>query len=222
MDRAGRFRADRWQLGLTHLTCAKLLGVSVRTIHNWEAARARVPHAAFKLLRMLASGRHLVSPAWDNFHVQGDVLVTPEGHRFPAQDLTWWSLAMRQAEAFRSLSRKQREQQRSDTSEGSEAGRQAGTEPPAGAAVALSLLQQVRSAASSLPGRKARREVLRTAGDGSQSGRPKPERVQQAAAPRGLATDVLSAPICEGERGSHSLTPQSGPKSAARRTGGAL
>ncbi|MFC6838829.1 DUF3653 domain-containing protein [Xanthomonas theicola] len=29
---------------------------------------------------------------WRDFHVAGGVLVTPEGHQFPAADLSWWSL----------------------------------------------------------------------------------------------------------------------------------
>ncbi len=33
----------------------------------------------------------------------GDVLVTTEGHKFAAADLGWWSLVVRQAQAWREL-----------------------------------------------------------------------------------------------------------------------
>ncbi|WP_244665535.1 VC1465 family Xer recombination activation factor [Xanthomonas phaseoli] len=119
LDRAKRFQDDRYRLRLTHLTAAKLLDVSVRTVQNWESGRTRIPHSAFKLVRLLASCKHLDGPAWKNFHVRGDTLITPEGHTFPAADLAWWSLLFRQAEAFRTLSRQKRQAERAHATAGS-------------------------------------------------------------------------------------------------------
>lgn len=78
LDRAKRFQDDRYRLRLTHLTAAKLLDVSVRTVQNWESGRTRIPHSAFKLVRLLASGKHLDGPAWKDFQIRADVLITPK------------------------------------------------------------------------------------------------------------------------------------------------
>ncbi|GAE60039.1 hypothetical protein XPN_1945, partial [Xanthomonas arboricola pv. pruni MAFF 301427] len=159
IDRARRFQDDRYRLFLTHEAMAKLLHVSLRTIHNWEAARTRIPHSAYKLVRLLASGKYLDGPGWKDFHVRGDVLVTPEGWEFWAGDLGWWSLAIRQAEAYRTLSRKQRQAKQAHATEGSDAGACDSAEPGELAGVAKSLLQQVRSGPYSLPGRKVASEA---------------------------------------------------------------
>ena len=197
---------------LTHEACSDLLDVSVRTVQNWEAGRARIPHAAFKLIRIFASGRYLDSSAWNNFQIQGDVLITPEGHKFPAADLAWWALAIRQAEAFRTLMRKQRPADHASTSQGSDAGRQAGMEPLELAAVAQSLLSQVGSAPSSLPRLQARSKAPQTPGS-RQATQVGSEGVATDASigSMGPAKDVRS-PLQGGGRGSHSLTPQYRPK----------
>lgn len=108
---ARKFLSARQQLRWTHQECAQVLRVTTRTLRYWEAAEVRIPHAAYKLMRVLASGRYL-GDAWRNFFVRGDVLVTPEGHQFPAGDLAWWSLCIRQADAFRDIMHKQRQAQR--------------------------------------------------------------------------------------------------------------
>ncbi|WP_257392074.1 VC1465 family Xer recombination activation factor [Xanthomonas hortorum] len=163
IGRARRFQDDRYRLRLTHLTLGKLLDVSVRTVQNWESGKTRIPHSAFKLVRLLASGKHLDGPAWKGFHVRGDTLISPEGHTFPAADLAWWSLLFRQAEAFRTLSRQKRQAERAHATAGSVAGACASPEPGELVAVAKSLLKQVRSAPSSLPGRKTSSEAPRQA-----------------------------------------------------------
>lgn len=104
---ARKFKAARLDLRMTHQDCAKLLRVSVRTLQNWEASAVRIPHAAYKLLRTISSGKHL-GPEWRDFWIRGDTLYTPEGHRFRAGDLAWWSLLIRQAEAFREIMRERR------------------------------------------------------------------------------------------------------------------
>lgn len=102
-----RFREARFTAGLGVPACAKLLRVSERTIRNWEAGTTRVPYAAYRLMRLLRAGRVLDGP-WRGFYVRRDVLVTPEGHEFPAGDLAWWSLLIRQAREFRRIQAERR------------------------------------------------------------------------------------------------------------------
>lgn len=83
--------------------CADLLRVSERTIRNWESGTVRIPYAAYKLVRVLRGGRYLADPIWQDYRVYGQVLITPEGHRFHAGDLAWWSLLVRRARAFDDL-----------------------------------------------------------------------------------------------------------------------
>jgi hypothetical protein len=91
------------QVGLGVVACADLLRVTERTIRNWEAGAVRIPYAAYKLMRVLRGGRYLAHPVWRDFRVWHDVLVTPEGHRFQAGELAWWSLLVRRARAFSEL-----------------------------------------------------------------------------------------------------------------------
>ncbi|MBO9900464.1 hypothetical protein J7435_00515 [Xanthomonas phaseoli pv. dieffenbachiae] len=221
LDRAKRFQDDRYRLRLTHLTAAKLLDVSVRTVQNWESGRTRIPHSAFKLVRLLASCKHLDGPAWKNFHVRGDTLITPEGHTFPAADLAWWSLLFRQAEAFRTLSRQKRQAERAHATAGSVAGACASPEPGELVAVAKSLLKQVRSAPSSLPGRKtssgapqAASSIAEPLGDTGTS-----KKGTQACAGAGPTKAVKHLGTLGG-LGGLSLTPEDRPKSAAPRLKG--
>ncbi|WP_031422751.1 VC1465 family Xer recombination activation factor [Xanthomonas euvesicatoria] len=220
LDRVKRFQDDRYRLRLTHVTAGKLLDVSVRTIQNWESGKTRIPHSAFKLVRLLASGKHLDGPAWKDFHVRGDTLITPEGHTFPAADLAWWSLLFRQAEAFRTLSRQKRQAERAHATAGSVAGACASPEPGELVAVAKSLLKQVRSAPSSLPGRKTSSEAPQASGL-MQASRIEP----------GAGRDAASSPVRiqlrqsnhlgkMGGLGGLSLTPEDRPKSATPRRKG--
>ncbi|MCD0252534.1 VC1465 family Xer recombination activation factor [Xanthomonas campestris] len=221
LDRAKRFQDDRYRLRLTHLTAAKLLDVSVRTVQNWESGRTRIPHSAFKLVRLLASGKHLDGPAWKDFQIRADVLITPEGREFKAADLSWWSLVFRQAEAFRTLSRQQRQAKQQQATEGSDASACAGAEPAELVGVAMSLLKQVRSAPSSLPGRKtssgapqAASSIAEPLGDTGTS-----KKGTQACAGAGPTKAVKHLGTLGG-LGGLSLTPESRPKSAAPRLKG--
>ncbi|MCA0299482.1 MAG: VC1465 family Xer recombination activation factor [Proteobacteria bacterium] len=146
---ARKFLSARQQLGWTHQECAKVLRVTTRTLRYWEAAEVRIPYAAFKLMRVLASGRYL-GDAWRNFFVRGDVLVSPEGHEFAAGDLAWWSLCTRQAEAFREIMHKQRRAHR----EGADAtnGASATVGAPAPTPLATAMRGHVLSKASTSRG----------------------------------------------------------------------
>lgn len=162
-DHARTFRDARHELRMTLSQCAALLRVSVRTLRNWESGQVRIPYAAFKLMRVLRGGKYL-GPHWKDFYVRGDRLVTPEGHEFHAGDLSWWSLCVRQAQMYRTLSRQQRQDRHRTTGESSDAGRQAGTEPPPLADVAASLLAQVRSAPLAARSRKGQQPDALIAG----------------------------------------------------------
>jgi transcriptional regulator with XRE-family HTH domain len=100
---AARFREARLTVGLGVEACADLLRISERTVRNWESGSTRIPFAAYKLLRVLKGGRYLGHPVWRDYRISGDTLVTPEGHRFHAGDLAWWSLLVRRARAFSAL-----------------------------------------------------------------------------------------------------------------------
>lgn len=99
---AVRFRETRFACGLSQADAAKFLQVTLRTVHNWETGATRVPYAAYKLVRVLRGG-FIPGKAWRGFRIYGDSLHTPEGHRFRAADVSWWSLLCRRAEAFGSV-----------------------------------------------------------------------------------------------------------------------
>ena len=70
---AQRFAAARAGCFLTIEQTAKLLRVSIRTLHNWENGRVRIPYAAYKLIRILR-GYELPGPAWKDYRLVGDTL----------------------------------------------------------------------------------------------------------------------------------------------------
>lgn len=53
MEHGRRFRALLSDLGLTRPHAAKMLHVSLRTLHNWNSGTQQIPVMAYKLLRML-------------------------------------------------------------------------------------------------------------------------------------------------------------------------
>ena len=102
---AERFRHARHACWLTVPQTAKLLHVSVRTVHNWEAGTVRVPFTAYKLMRILRgvdlpNGCELLSNAWAGWRFQGDKLISPEGREFVGTDSAWWSLLVQRARLF--------------------------------------------------------------------------------------------------------------------------
>ncbi len=78
---------------------AKLLHVTPRTLHKWLACEHDIPHAAFKLLRVLLR-YELPHPDWAGWQFHGGKLYSPEGHSFNAHDSAWWSLLVRRADMF--------------------------------------------------------------------------------------------------------------------------
>jgi transcriptional regulator with XRE-family HTH domain len=89
------FIVARHVAGFSRLDCGRALGVTVRTVRNWERGRARIPYSAFKLLRIL-SGYELPG-AWSEFAIRRGVLWSPEGKPFYPWEMSWLSLVFRMA-----------------------------------------------------------------------------------------------------------------------------
>ena len=89
---------------LTIEQAAKLLRLSERTLHNWEAGRVRIPYAAYKLIRILR-GYELPGDAWKGYRLIGDTLWSPENLPFHASDARWWSLTVCMAHEYRKQSK---------------------------------------------------------------------------------------------------------------------
>src|SRR5512140_1033776 len=85
-----RFSGQRRAALLSPKACSDLLGVSPRTILNWEKGRAAIPYAAFKLLRILTGGE-LPGAEWRGFWLKGSKLWTPEGKAYDAAELAYIS-----------------------------------------------------------------------------------------------------------------------------------
>lgn len=82
-----RFYVDRVAAGLTQEQAADYLGVSVRTMRNWETGSNRIPYPAFKLIRMRA-GAIVHVEGWDGWRYARDgALVTPDGRTFQPWEL---------------------------------------------------------------------------------------------------------------------------------------
>lgn len=96
-----QFRETREFTGKSREDVAEFLGVSLRTVGHWETGKARVPYAAFRLLRVALRG-DMLDPAWQGYRIARGRLVTPEGYAFGPGDLAWLSLLVARAE-FRSL-----------------------------------------------------------------------------------------------------------------------
>ncbi|HRP19707.1 MAG TPA: VC1465 family Xer recombination activation factor [Alicycliphilus sp.] len=102
LQQAQKFRAMYRNLGLDLPGCAKLLHVTERTLRNWESGKHDIPHATFKLLRLL-NGMELPGDSWRGWSFHGGKLWSPEGRSFVGADGSWWSLLVRQARFFGKL-----------------------------------------------------------------------------------------------------------------------
>lgn len=82
-----RFHIERMAAGLTQVQAAEYLGVSVRTVRNWETGCNRIPYPAFKLVRMRA-GAIVHVEGWEGWRFARDgALVTPDGRTFQPWEL---------------------------------------------------------------------------------------------------------------------------------------
>lgn len=73
---------------LSQSEAAAVLGVTAKTVQNWEQGVSRIPYSAFKLLRILR-GYELPHKAWEGWTVRGDTLNAPNGRQFDAQSLAY-------------------------------------------------------------------------------------------------------------------------------------
>ncbi len=89
----------RQSASLSRRATAKLLHISLRTLHNWESGKVRIPYAAYKLIRLFNS-YEIFHPIWKDWRIVGSRLITPEGHSLDASNFHWLSLMARRAEAF--------------------------------------------------------------------------------------------------------------------------
>lgn len=80
------FRLARGRAVLTRTAAGAFLGVTERTIRNWEEGRSKIPYAAFKLLRCY-SGFELPHPSWEGFTFHKDTLWSPDRRAYRADDL---------------------------------------------------------------------------------------------------------------------------------------
>nr|WP_315479097.1 VC1465 family Xer recombination activation factor [uncultured Rhodoferax sp.] len=94
-----RLRTARKSMGWSIPDAAKYFQVTERTWHNWEIGAHRIPFAVYKLCRVLAH-MELPGDAWAGWSIQGANLVTPEGRIIQPKDGAWWSLLVRNANAF--------------------------------------------------------------------------------------------------------------------------
>lgn len=82
-----QFHIERKTAGLTQVQAAEYLGVSLRTVRNWETGANRIPFPAFKLVRMRAKAIVHVE-GWDGWRFARDgALVTPTGRFFQPWEL---------------------------------------------------------------------------------------------------------------------------------------
>ena len=107
MELAKRFRGMLADLGLKPSQAAKLLHVSLRTVHNWNSGTHQIPVMAYKLLRLL---RYMELPgkSWEGWHFSRGMLITPEGRSISGHDSAWWSQLVRRAHCFTELYQRQK------------------------------------------------------------------------------------------------------------------
>lgn len=95
------FYLERRTAGLTRKDAAHFLGVTVRTLRNWENGANRIPYPAFRLIRMRAGGI-VHAPGWDGWRFGRDgALFSPEGRSFQPWELQQLRLVFSMAEHFR-------------------------------------------------------------------------------------------------------------------------
>jgi transcriptional regulator with XRE-family HTH domain len=95
------FHIERRTAGLTQKEAAQYLGVTVRTLRNWENGTNRIPYPAFRLIRMRAGGI-VQAPGWDGWKFGPDgALWSPDGRSFRSWELYHLRLVFSMAEHFR-------------------------------------------------------------------------------------------------------------------------
>jgi DNA-binding transcriptional regulator YiaG len=96
------FRELRHSCFLTPEACAKFLGVSLRTVHYWDAGRCRVPWAVVRLLRFVRLGDlGALDEAWSGWTVNRNGLWSPDGKRYHQGTMRHWWITCEQARWWR-------------------------------------------------------------------------------------------------------------------------
>jgi transcriptional regulator with XRE-family HTH domain len=86
-------------LGLSQDECAAMLGVTLRTIRNYEKGRVRVPYSAFFVLRTLSG--QLPYEFWQGWVCRGPTLISPAGETFEVGELSWLTLTFAMAREWK-------------------------------------------------------------------------------------------------------------------------
>ena len=73
---------------LTTQKAATALGVTQRTLLNWEKGQSRIPYTAFRTLKILA-GYVFNDEHFKDWFVKGDTLWSPEGRGFKPHELRY-------------------------------------------------------------------------------------------------------------------------------------
>jgi transcriptional regulator with XRE-family HTH domain len=95
------FYIERRTAGMSQPEAARYLGVTVRTIRNWENGSHRIPYPAFRLIRMRAGGIVHV-PGWEGWKFSANgALFSPDGRSFQPWQLQQLRLVFSMAEHFR-------------------------------------------------------------------------------------------------------------------------
>ncbi|MEW6119710.1 MAG: VC1465 family Xer recombination activation factor [Pseudomonadota bacterium] len=95
-----QFLIERKTAGLTQRKAADYLGVSLRTVRNWETGANRIPYPAFKLIRMRAKAIVHVE-GWEGWRFDRDgALVTPAGRSFQPWELEQLQLVVSLARRY--------------------------------------------------------------------------------------------------------------------------
>jgi len=112
------FKLARERLRWNYTKAADFLWVSEKTIRNWESGRARIPYAAYRLLRLRA-GHELTVCGWESWSIghKGE-LVSPAGRCFEHKDLEFLSLIFAQARLWREGQKTRRPQRSEDARRG--------------------------------------------------------------------------------------------------------
>ena len=95
-----QFQTERKLAGLTQSKTADYLGVSLRTVRNWEQGSNRIPYPAFKLVRMRAKAIVHVE-GWEGWRYAPDgALVAPTGRSFHPWEIEQLHLAVSLARLY--------------------------------------------------------------------------------------------------------------------------
>lgn len=96
------FRELRLSCFLSCKACAEFLGVSLQTVHAWDAGKRRVPWSAVRLLRLMRLGDlGALHDGWAGWVINRNGLWSPDGKRYAEPMMRRWWLVSEQARFWR-------------------------------------------------------------------------------------------------------------------------